>query len=333
MNALVKLEATTEISVMTEAELIGVLQTSLYPGASVPSIKLVLNYCKARNLDVMQKPAHIVPMWDNKAKQMRDVVMPGVGMYRTQAARSGQLAGISEPEFGPDKEFELGGYKFSAPEWCRVTVQRLVGGKEREFTAREYWIENYATAGKDTTAPNAMWKKRPRGQLAKCAQSQALRLAFPEETGAQQTSDEMEGKTLDDERVIDMPATTVQPAPEFYPQDKFEVNLPKWREAIEAGKKTPGDVIAFIQSRQPLTEQQKAVILSIKKREPEPAAVNELDGGPVVTFDEVAAKLGAARNRDELDEEATLIDAVPGGEEPKEKLVEIYQRRAKELAQ
>src|SRR5258705_286229 len=55
------------------------------------------------------------------------------------------------------------------PEWCRVTVERIVGSDVRRFTAREYWLENYATKSNKTTEPNAMWKRRPYGQLAKCA--------------------------------------------------------------------------------------------------------------------------------------------------------------------
>ena len=87
---------------ISDQELLGVLESSLYPGASPDSIKMVIGYCKAANLDVMQKPVHIVPIWDSKAGRMRDVIMPGVGLYRTQAARSESYAGVSEPEFGPD---------------------------------------------------------------------------------------------------------------------------------------------------------------------------------------------------------------------------------------
>lgn len=87
MNALVKKEGGA--LALPEAELLQVLQSSLYPGASPASIKMAIGYCKAAGLDPMQKPVHLVPMWDSKAGQMRDVVMPGVGLYRTQAARTG----------------------------------------------------------------------------------------------------------------------------------------------------------------------------------------------------------------------------------------------------
>jgi phage recombination protein Bet len=141
---------------------------------------------------------HLVPLWDSKAGQMRDVVMPGVNLYRTQASRSGQFAGMSEPEFGPMITETLGGQKISYPEWCRVVVKRaLPSGIVAEFTAVEYWMENYAMKGgkERSVAPNAMWTKRPRGQIAKCASAQALRIAFPEIASAP-TADEMEGKQI-----------------------------------------------------------------------------------------------------------------------------------------
>jgi hypothetical protein len=123
--------------------------------------------------------------------------MPGINLYRTQAARSGSFVGMSEPEFGQDHTDKIGDATITYPEWCRVTVKRLVGGVVAEFTAREFWLENYATkGGKDKSiAPNAMWTKRPRGQIAKCAAAQALRIAFPEIASAP-TAEEMDGKTL-----------------------------------------------------------------------------------------------------------------------------------------
>jgi phage recombination protein Bet len=176
-------------------ELIETLEASLYPGATHNSIKLAIGYCKASNLDPMQKPVHIVPIWDKNAGKMRDTIMPGIGLYRTQAARSGQYAGMSEAEFGPDVTENLSGVTVTFPQWARVIVKKLLpNGTVAEFSAKEYWKENYATAKKDTAQPNAMWKKRPYGQIAKCAEAQALRKAFPESVGAAPTAEEMEGR-------------------------------------------------------------------------------------------------------------------------------------------
>lgn len=168
MNALVRQEANA--LAMTDDDVMKVLQTSLYPGASPDSIRMVMGYCRAAGLDPMQKPVHIVPMWDNNARVMRDVVMPGIGLYRTQAARTG-CAGVTEPEFGPDITEDIGGVTVTYPAWCRVTVKRLLSnGQVVDFTAKEFWKENYAAKGgkEKSIAPNAMWQKRPYGQLAKC---------------------------------------------------------------------------------------------------------------------------------------------------------------------
>ena len=117
-----------EIQKIGDIELIEVLRNSLYPGANDDSIKMVIGYCNAAGLDVMQKPVHIVPMWDSKARANRDVIMPGINLYRVNAARSGQLAGISEPEFGPDITDKLDGAAITYPQWCRVTVKRALTG-------------------------------------------------------------------------------------------------------------------------------------------------------------------------------------------------------------
>jgi phage recombination protein Bet len=232
MNALAKTE-TTALAMMSEQDLMRVLQSSLYPGAAPDSIKLVLGYCKAAGLDPMQKPVHIVPMWDGKARQMRDVVMPGVNLYRTQAARSGECAGVTEPEFGPDVTESVGGQSITYPQWCRVTVsRRLPTGEIVNFTAREFWKENYAVKGgqEKSIAPNAMWTKRPYGQLAKCAEAQALRKAFPE-IASQPTADEMEGKQIHPDEApqvhaVEVPAALLKEAQDA--ADKGEAHYAKW---------------------------------------------------------------------------------------------------------
>lgn len=177
------------------------LKNSIYPGAKDESVLMALDYCRARQLDPLMKPVHLVPMYIKDSKtgkgEMRDVVMPGVGLYRIQADRSGNYAGADEPEFGPDVTQVLSGVEVTFPQWCKYTVhKRMPSGEIVQFSAKEYWSENYATAGRDTSAPNAMWKKRPYGQIAKCAEAQALRKGWPE-IGQQPTAEEMEGKNLD----------------------------------------------------------------------------------------------------------------------------------------
>ena len=260
--------------VMNETELMQVLRSSLYPGAKDESIKMVLGYCTAAGLDVMQKPVHIVPMsvstgrkddkgWD--IKEMRDVVMPGIGLYRTQAARSGEYAGVTEPEFGEDETKVLGETSITYPKWCRVTVKRLLqNGSIVDFTAKELWIENYASKSNKASDPNAMWKKRPYAQLAKCAEAQALRKAFPE-FGSQPTADEMEGKALDDSMMVEATAKivkaekperktmTIEELTAKYTKDKTDSEgvITKFspKSLIERGEETAQNLIDFLSAK------------------------------------------------------------------------------------
>ncbi len=52
-----------------------------------------------------------------------------------------------------------------------------------------------------------------------------------------------------------------QEAPAFYPQERFDANKAAWREMVKAGRKTPPQMIAFIETRgAPLTDDQKNTI-------------------------------------------------------------------------
>lgn len=170
---------------MPEADLIVALRSSLYPGATDNSIRMVVTWCKANGKDPFKRPVHIVPMNVKTGEKKpdgkdvyanRDIIMRGIEDYRMEAARTGQYAGIARIEFGPEINAEIaaGGdsnavAKCTYPEWCEVVVIRLVQSMKCEFTSgRVYWKETYASKSRYDARPNDMWAKRPRGQLEKC---------------------------------------------------------------------------------------------------------------------------------------------------------------------
>lgn len=281
MNAVVKIRETED------KELIEVLKNSLYPGAQDASVNMVIGYCKATGLDPMLKPVHIVPIYDNKTKSMRDTIMPGIGLYRTIAARTGQYAGVSEPEFGPDVEhvFEEETYydaysktnkvvpamKLTFPAYCKITIRKIMeNGTIAEFSATERWLENYATASKNVKHPNAMWARRPYAQINKCVESQALRKAFPE-VGAQPTADEIQEIEINPEFSITPfaePEKHSQPAAQHgfkakptviegqkptkeIPQKWFDDNKAAWinRAQVEAGAWLKDNLIQLMRDK------------------------------------------------------------------------------------
>lgn len=337
---------------MPRADAIRVLTSSLYPGAKPESAELVLAYCEAAGLDPMQKPVHIVPMKvstgekDNRGfdiKADRDMIMPGIGLYRAQAARSGEYAGVSEPEFGPTKTLEFldevwsdgeGGRRQKStktatmeyPEWCTVRARRVVNGVVCEFPAREYWLENYATKGA-SDAPNAMWRKRPFGQIAKCAEAQALRKGFPEMTGSAPTFEELDGRELD----IGAPSAAPPPAaaptgPQLpaYPADRpNKEDIARLRKGIDKGK-TPEERRArakagvdTLLTKYTLTDSQRGVIMALADDAPADDVTDvqakpvKPQGAPAITYAQIADKLNAAETVEQLDDAIALTSALP----------------------
>lgn len=188
---------------------------AVFPAAkSIDSVVLALSYCKARKLDPFKRPVHIVPVWDSDKGGYVDTVWPGISELRTTAVRTGLFAGCDAAIFGPDKKRLFVGevgkarekreVELSFPEWAQLTVYRMVGETRMQIQGpRVYWEETYATIGR-SELPNAMWTKRPRGQLEKCAEAAALRRAFPEELGNEYSAEEMEGAKFYGATVIDV---------------------------------------------------------------------------------------------------------------------------------
>ena len=169
------------------------LSKSLFPGARAESVLLAIDYCRARKLDPMKKPCHIVPLYVRDAatgkSEMRDVILPGIYELRTTAHRTGEYGGHSMPEYGPVVEFA----GVSAPEWCQMTAyRRFRSSSLAEFPVRTYFTEVVAT-NRDGKA-NARWARAPIQMLTKCCESAALREAFPDEIGGQHTEEEMHGQ-------------------------------------------------------------------------------------------------------------------------------------------
>jgi phage recombination protein Bet len=189
-----------------------VLCETTFPSARTPeAIVMALDYCRARGLDVFKKPVHIVPMWNSTLRKEVETVWPGINEIQITASRTREWAGMDAPEWGPDITATFKGRKkernergesawknvettLTYPEWCAVTVYRMIGGEPRAFTEPVYWLEAYSRAG-GSEYPTDMWIKRPRGQLHKVAKAASLRAAFPEE--GDYTAEEMEGKEIE----------------------------------------------------------------------------------------------------------------------------------------
>lgn len=172
-----------------------VLVESIFPTAkTAEAVEMALAYCKARDMDIMKRPVHIVPVWDKQRRCEVETVWAGLHEVRSTAHRTAGYAGIDPIEFGPMVTANLGGENVKYPEWAKATVYRMVQGVRCPFTQTVHWLETYSS-GKGGK-PTPMWVKRPNDQLAKCAEVAALRMAFPEELGNDYIAEEMAGKEM-----------------------------------------------------------------------------------------------------------------------------------------
>lgn len=212
-----------------------VLVEAIFPNAkTTDSVVMALSYCKARNLDIFRRPVNIVPMWNSSLGREVETVWPGINEIQTSAARTGSWAGMDEPKWGPEVTRTFRGRRkkrdgwedaeatVTFPEWCSITVYRLVGGQRYAFTEPVYWLEAYSRAGgAKSELPTDMWVKRPRGQLHKVAKAASLRAAFPEE--GELTAEEMEGREIEAGGIVIDHEPRVPPAPSPPPTPRAKV--------------------------------------------------------------------------------------------------------------
>jgi len=165
------------------------------------------------------------------------------------------------------------------------------------------------------------WTQYPKRMRQMRARAFALRDKF---------ADVLKGIAIAEEQVdmaaprdMGMADVVKQEIPTTYPADKFTENLPAWRKVISDGRKTADQIITMAETKHPLTEAQKAAI-----RAPAEAAAKAEPTPP--TYAEVADKLHAAKNQDQLNDAADLIGSVAAPDQRTD-LTAIYDSRLAEL--
>ena len=126
---------------------------------------------KATGLNLFQRQLH------GLKRGGRLSIQTGIDGYRLIAARTGVHAGTSDATFQVDDR--------NLPVTASVTVCKLMpNGAIAQFVATARWNE-YAQGN------SPMWQKMPYLMLSKCAESLALRKAFPGELSGIYTQEEM----------------------------------------------------------------------------------------------------------------------------------------------
>ena len=201
-------------------------------GASDQEFAVLLEVAKTRRLNPLLRQIHFVKRWDSNRRMEVWSVQASIDGLRAVAERTGLYAGQDEPEFvdGPDGTLLL----------CKVRVYRK--DWPRPAVGVAYWSEYVQTMRDKVTGkerPAAMWARMPRVMLAKCAESLALRKAFPEDASGLYTDAEM-GQADNGHHLADgIPSPAAPPARPL-------VNLANALEAIDAAETCESTRAAYV---------------------------------------------------------------------------------------
>ena len=156
------------------------IKRTVAKGATHDEFELFLHACKRTGLDPLMKQIHAIKRWSAAEGRETMAIQTGIDGYRLVADRTGKYAGSDDAVFEE---------KDGKPVKATVTVWKMVEGQRMAFTASARFDE-YAQKKKDGSL-TSFWLKMSYGQLAKCAESLALRKAFPAELSGVYTHEEM----------------------------------------------------------------------------------------------------------------------------------------------
>lgn len=166
-----------------DAEKVDLIKDTIARGASDDELMLFLHLAQRSGLDPFSRQIYLIERRANVNGEWKTTRQPQTGIdgLRLIADRTERYAPGRQPSY----TYDVAGGLVTATAY----VKKFVRGEWHEIAATAHYDE-YVQRKKDGQ-PNQMWAEKPHIMLAKCAEAQVLRRAFPAEMSGLYTADEI----------------------------------------------------------------------------------------------------------------------------------------------